>query len=110
MTPEKFFSPRYYKRYLYAVSLGEKIEKLQKEGYYLINDNQYCTKDYHVKINRDFHERSWDVVSWVEDACKTIIIDIGYLENNKPVLPTKAEIREAFSNLRFISPKHIKKI
>jgi hypothetical protein len=118
MTPEQFFSPTNYKRYLLTKSLGEQLEKYHQMGCYLYQDNTLyvewspviATEFYSEEEGKGICKRNvgvWTCVAYRVGNCTCSLIDISW--DDKPHLPTKKEMLKMFQELRVIHPKDIKK-
>lgn len=109
MTPQEFFSPAHYKRYLYACELGEKLKKYCEEDCWLVESDGFVVRHWSVDIKTSFTSNGWTVISYKVANTTISLIDIVYDDNNKPWLPTKKEIEAIFRELALILPKDIKK-
>jgi hypothetical protein len=108
ISPSEYFSPANFSRYQYAMTFADKLKDYHKNGFW-IYDGYSISKDWEPVIKTEFPNgvEVWSVVGYRVGHCTISIVDIEW--DDKPHIPSKKRINEAFKSLHVIDPKTIKR-
>ena len=102
---EWFHNKNSYKAFMYAVELVQKLKDLQKQGYLLLDDFALLTGEWVVLLNPEY-----PTVGIKDGCCTHSYVGSQWDCKTGKTYCTLKEVKEAFSKVQCIHPKHIKKV
>ena len=101
LKPEMFDGARSYRAFLYAIEVFEQLERMQKDGYIFLYENDFISDYFFVdKVKLEAGTK--------KDNCTCLVVGCTFGGDNydKPYM-TKNEINDYTSKLKIVSPMDI---